>query len=93
MTACLNKDIKVNSLRLFQRYQKTPNTKIRNQIMELNFGLVKKEAYHWTNQCNENYDDLLQVGSIGLINMTDNTTAINKTINNIEIVEKPLFII
>ena len=67
MTACLNKDIKVNSLRLFQRYQKTPNTKIRNQIMELNFGLVKKEAYRWTNQCNENYDDLLQVGSIGLI--------------------------
>ena len=35
--------------------------------MELNFGLVKKEAYHWINQCNESYEDLLQVGSRGLI--------------------------
>lgn len=67
MKTCLNKDIKTTSLSLFQRYQKTQNTQIRNQIMELNLGLVKKEAYHWTNKCNENYDDLLQVGSIGLL--------------------------
>ena len=67
MTACLNNSIKIDSLHLFKAYQKNKNTQIRNQIMELNFGLVKKEAYHWTNHCNENYDDLLQVGSIGLI--------------------------
>ena len=67
MTTCIKKDIKLNSLYLFQKYQKHPTPKIRNQIMELNFGLVKKEAYHWMNQCNESYEDLLQVGSIGLI--------------------------
>ncbi len=67
MTVCINKNIKLDSLHLLQKYQNNQNTEIRNQIMELNFGLVKKEAYHWVNQCNESYEDLLQVGSIGLI--------------------------
>ena len=67
MTTCINKTIKLDSLRLLQQYQNNKTTDIRNQIMELNFGLVKKEAHHWMNQCNENYEDLLQVGSIGLI--------------------------
>lgn len=67
MTTCINKNIKIDSLRLLQQYQNSHNTSIRNQIMELNFGLVKKEAHHWMNQCNESYEDLLQVGSIGLI--------------------------
>ena len=67
MTTCVSKNIKVDSLYLFQQYLERPGTKIRNQIMELNFGLVKKEAYHWVNQCNESFEDLLQVGSIGLI--------------------------
>lgn len=67
MTTCVNKNIKLDSLRLFHQYQKDPIADIRNKIMELNFGLVKKEAYHWMNQCNESYEDLLQVGSIGLI--------------------------
>ena len=67
MTTCINKNIKLDSLYLFQQYQKSSDTNIRNQIMELNFGLVKKEAYHWVNQCNESFEDLLQVGSIGLI--------------------------
>ncbi|MBE9046609.1 RNA polymerase sigma factor SigF [Pleurocapsales cyanobacterium LEGE 10410] len=67
MTACISKSIKVDSLYLFQQYQEKPTTNVRNQIVKLNFGLVKKEAYHWVNQCNESYEDLLQVGSIGLI--------------------------
>ncbi len=67
MTTCINKNIKIDSLRLLQQYQNQHNTEIRNQIMELNFGLVKKEAHHWMNQCHESYEDLLQVGSIGLI--------------------------
>jgi RNA polymerase sigma-B factor len=28
---------------------------------------VRKEAHYWVNQCTESYEDLLQVGSIGLI--------------------------
>lgn len=67
MTTCINKNVKIDSLYLFQQYQNHKTTAIRNQIMELNFGLVKKEAHHWMNQCNESYEDLLQVGSIGLI--------------------------
>ena len=67
MTTCIKKNIKLDSLHLFQKYQKDKSTKLRNEIMELNFGLVKKEAYHWVNQCNESFEDLLQVGSIGLI--------------------------
>jgi RNA polymerase sigma-B factor len=67
MTACINTNIKIDSLRLFQNYQKSKDTLLRNQIMELNVGLVKKEAHHWVNQCNESYEDLLQVGCLGLI--------------------------
>jgi len=67
MTTCVNENLKIDSLYLFQQYFKNPTTQTRNQIMELNFGLVKKEAYHWVNQCNESFEDLLQVGCIGLI--------------------------
>lgn len=35
--------------------------------MQLNLGLVHKEAHHWHQQCTESYDDLLQVGALGLI--------------------------
>ena len=67
MATSIAKKIKVDSLYLFQQYQKQPTTRLRNKIAELNFGLVKREANHWLNQCNETYDDLLQVGSLGLI--------------------------
>ncbi|MEL6581428.1 MAG: RNA polymerase sigma factor SigF [Cyanobacteria bacterium J06607_15] len=67
MTACINQKIKIDSLSLFHEYQKEHSTSTRNKIMELNFGLVKKEAYHWVNQCSETFEDLIQVGSIGLI--------------------------
>lgn len=67
MASCVAKEIKVKSLKLFKTYQKKPSTFLRNQIVELNFGLVKREANHWIHQCNETYDDLLQVGSLGLI--------------------------
>jgi RNA polymerase sigma-B factor len=67
MATCISRNIKVDSLHLFHQYAREKKPEIRNQIVELNFGLVKKEAYHWMNQCNETYEDLLQVGSIGLI--------------------------
>jgi len=67
MASCVAKEIKVKSLKLFHLYQKNPSTCLRNQIVELNVGLVKREANHWIYQCNETYDDLLQVGSLGLI--------------------------
>jgi RNA polymerase sigma-B factor len=35
--------------------------------VKLNFGLVRKEAHYWINQCHESYEDLIQVGCLGLI--------------------------
>jgi len=52
---------------LFALYAENNDQRVRNRIVELNLGLVKKEASHWTNQCQENFDDLLQVGSLGLL--------------------------
>ncbi|MDJ0843746.1 RNA polymerase sigma factor SigF [Crocosphaera sp.] len=60
-------NVKLETLKLFQEYQKTQKTKLRNKILELNFGLVRKEAHHWVHQCPESYEDLVQVGSLGLI--------------------------
>ena len=60
-------DLKNNSLMLLRTYQEKPSARLRNKIVELNFGLVRKEAYHWVNQCQEHYDDLVQVGCLGLI--------------------------
>jgi RNA polymerase sigma-B factor len=67
MTIQNKENLKLETLTLFQAYQKTRQTKLRDRIMELNLGLVRKEAHHWVNQCPENYEDLLQVGCIGLI--------------------------
>jgi RNA polymerase sigma-B factor len=67
MYTTVKDDIKIESLRLFQDYQRSKNIETRNQIMQLNFGLVRKEAHHWVNQCNETYEDLLQIGCMGLI--------------------------
>jgi RNA polymerase sigma-B factor len=60
-------EYKTENEELFVLYRQNQNLQIRNQILELNLGLVKKEVCHWINQCQENYDDLLQVGCIGLI--------------------------
>jgi RNA polymerase sigma-B factor len=71
MTTGLDCDLKHHSLQLLREYQQTGKSRLRNQIVELNLGLVRKEAHYWVSQCKETYDDLLQVGSIGLINAID----------------------
>lgn len=65
-TSC-NTDVKLKSAFLLQEYQQCRSAAIRNQLVELNMGLVRKEAHHWREQCTESYDDLLQVGCMGLI--------------------------
>lgn len=67
MYTVANYELKSESLQLLREYQKLPELAIRNRLVELNFGLVRREAHHWINQCTESYEDLLQVGSIGLI--------------------------
>jgi RNA polymerase sigma-B factor len=71
MTTVLECDLKHHSLQLLREYQQNGKAALRNRIVELNLGLVRKEAHYWVNQCQETYDDLLQVGSIGLINAID----------------------
>ena len=67
MSTTITKELKIESQQLFQKYKVGEDLKVRNQIIELNLGLVKKEAHHWMHQCTENYEDLLQVGCLGLI--------------------------
>jgi RNA polymerase sigma-B factor len=61
------KELKIESLRLFQEYQRSGNVNLRNELVELNFGLVRKEAYFWVGKSSETYEDLLQIGSLGLL--------------------------
>lgn len=67
LTTVNSQRVKSESLELLREYQTTASTEIRNQIVQLNFGLVRKEVHHWLQQCSESYDDLLQVGCLGLI--------------------------
>lgn len=66
-TTLLTKELKHEIWQLLREYEQSQSADVRNQLVKLNFGLVRKEAYYWINQCHESYDDLLQVGCLGLI--------------------------
>ncbi len=61
-------DLRQENLSLLIEYHRSASLEVRNQIIQINFGLVRKEAYRYAQQSRENYEDLLQVGAIGLIN-------------------------
>jgi RNA polymerase sigma-B factor len=67
MPTSLSIEVRQESLQLLREYQQQPTAARRNQLVELNFGLLRREAHHWVNQCTESYEDLIQVGCIGLI--------------------------
>lgn len=67
MSTNVSTQLKHESWQLLREYQQSRSADVRNHLVQLNFGLVRKEAHHWVNQCTESYEDLLQVGSIGLI--------------------------
>ncbi|NET30460.1 MAG: RNA polymerase sigma factor SigF [Cyanothece sp. SIO1E1] len=67
MMTLSNTELKSETLQLLQEYRQSPSAQLRNQLVQLNLGLVRKDAHHWVNQCSESYDDLLQVGTLGLI--------------------------
>ncbi|MGI0481723.1 RNA polymerase sigma factor SigF [Geminocystis sp. CENA526] len=67
MTTRTSTEYKLDNDRLFASYHETQDLNVRNEILQLNLGLVRKEVCHWINQCQENYDDLLQIGCLGLI--------------------------
>ncbi|HSM81103.1 MAG TPA: RNA polymerase sigma factor SigF [Nodosilinea sp.] len=67
MVATSRFQAKGSTLELLRLYQTNPDLKLRNQLVQLNIGLVRREAYRWLQQSNETFDDLMQVGSMGLI--------------------------
>jgi RNA polymerase sigma-B factor len=67
MLTTATNELKQEIWQLLREYQKDHSAEVRNQLVQLNFGLVRKEAHYWINQCQESYDDLIQVGCLGLI--------------------------
>lgn len=57
----------LDSMELLLEYHKSKSVYTRNYIVRLNTGLVRKIAYKFSYQCNEPYEDLEQIGYIGLI--------------------------
>lgn len=54
-------------MELLTAYYRNPSIQVRNQLVRLNAGLVRKIAHRISYQCPEPYEDLEQIGYIGLI--------------------------
>jgi RNA polymerase sigma-B factor len=59
--------LRSRSMELLMAYQQNPSVHIRNQLVRLNVGLVRKIAHRVSHQCSEPYEDLEQIGYMGLI--------------------------
>jgi len=59
--------IKCESLELLQAYREKPSVRLRNELVRRNVGLVRKVAHQVSRRCAEPYEDLVQVGCLGLI--------------------------
>lgn len=56
-----------SDLALFKQYAQKPSVTLRNRLVQLNLGLVRKVAYQMSRTCAETYDDLEQIAVFGLI--------------------------
>ncbi|MDS3862188.1 RNA polymerase sigma factor SigF [Thermosynechococcaceae cyanobacterium BACA0444] len=52
---------------LIKAFQENGCPKTRNSLVQLNMGLVRKEAHRWVHYSQETFEDLVQVGTLGLI--------------------------
>lgn len=59
--------LRSHSMELLMAYQQNPSIHLRNKIVRLNTGLVRKIAHRISHQCAEPYEDLEQIGYLGLI--------------------------
>lgn len=59
--------VRFQGMELLIAYYRNPSIKVRNQLVQLNAGLVRQIAYRISRQCRESYEDLQQIGFIGLI--------------------------
>jgi RNA polymerase sigma-B factor len=55
------------TMELLVAYRQKPSVHIRNRLVKLNMGLVRKVAHRLSHQCPEPFEDLEQCGYIGLI--------------------------
>lgn len=56
-----------DGMQLLISYYQNPSIALRNRLVKLHTGLVRKMAHHFSRQCTEPYDDLEQIGYLGLI--------------------------
>lgn len=67
----LSSDPRRQTFLLLRQYQQTRDHRIRNRLVELDLGLVRQEAYRWVQRCPESFEELVQIGSLGLIAAID----------------------
>ncbi len=59
--------VRFQVMELLIAYHRNPSVDVRNQLVRLNIGLVRKIAHRVSQQCAESYEDLEQIGFLGLI--------------------------
>lgn len=59
--------LQFRGMELLIAYYQNPSVEVRNQLVRLNIGLVRKIAHRIRQQCAEPYEDLEQIGCLGLI--------------------------
>ena len=59
--------VRSRGMELLIAYHQAPSVKLRNQLVQMNAGLVRKIAHRVSHQCAEPYEDLEQIGYLGLI--------------------------
>ncbi|WP_346289288.1 RNA polymerase sigma factor SigF [Sphaerothrix gracilis] len=59
--------LRSRGMELLVAYKQNPSIPMRNQLVKLNTGLVRKIAHRVSHQCSEPYEDLEQIGYLGLI--------------------------
>ncbi len=66
-TMATQTSLRSRGMELLISYHQKPSVKVRNQLVQLNAGLVRKIAHRVSHQCAEPYEDLEQIGYLGLI--------------------------
>lgn len=62
-----SQNLSYRCMEFLQVYHQNPSLELRNKLVELNTGLVRKVAHQICGKCAEPYEDLEQIGYLGLI--------------------------
>ena len=65
--AVIQSSLRSDGMELLCLYHQNPSIRLRNKLVKLHSGLVRKMAHKFSHQCNEPYEDLEQIGYFGLI--------------------------